>query len=51
MHPTSAPRRRHVRAVARQATASQSAVVSTVGIIVLSMLAWGGLIATGLGLH
>jgi hypothetical protein len=51
MHPTSAPRRHHARAIARHAAAPQPAVAGTVGIIVLLLLAWGGLVATGLGLH
>jgi hypothetical protein len=51
MHPTSAPRRRHARAVARRAAAPQSSLAGAVGIIVLLMLAWGSLLATGLGIH
>lgn len=43
-------RRARARAINRRADPGQS-LVTIIGAIVLLMLAWGGLIASGLGLH
>ena len=52
MQPTRAPHRRPARAVARRAAAPQLAgMAGVLGTVVLLMLAWGALVATGLGLH